>query len=597
MMKRIRGAILSISILHATLFAISQQPVEASVVFGTNPDPLSEVASADSNGNAIDTIDARDDANAQTRTLASQGTTVECGAVVGTLTISEIKSKLLSSSGVPTSASGFSIFLVKHDVQARKICASCQDYQDAAANDVSQNSLLPTPRNITWQQYCGESAYGSNATVSGLLLVPIDENGDLIEGPMAGHLAAHQSLTETFSQIPSETFDQFDKHWLSIVAASSGKIAIEPDYLGYGESSDFFKSFLIRPAYATATLPLWQSAVEMIAQESECRSYLKSVAYVTGYGEGAFAALSIADALYSTFNVQIVKASVGGGPYRLGSLALPRLVDSINEKKMSSDQYYLLALLASAYSSTNTWPANYGHNQDLLDATYRDRIVSLVQEGGSVDSILESLPAKVTDIIDPGFFSWMKNMAVQGEYMGCLAGPPIEPDFNGHFCLALLENDLTNVLHDTEYDIDLCHSPDDEVFHIDNLPPQLNADVTTRNPRLTRQLASGSHDSAYRFCSQLAITEGLFTNPRLGPITECGPKPTLRPTMAPSTTSPTSTPIVATSTPIVATWAPTPKPTARLVEVTKQISSASSLGIGCCLWMLLVLSTGMTIWQ
>ncbi|CAJ1956045.1 unnamed protein product [Cylindrotheca closterium] len=575
-MKRIQ-AIFSMGILYTALLAMCQQQVEASFI-GANGGPESEVLMASADSTNVKQYHAtKEDVKSYTRSLDSRkSTTVECGAIVGTLRIQEMKSKLLSSSHIPSSAAGFSIYLVNHDVQARKICASCRDAADAAATG-----------NVVWQEYCGESAYGNNATVSGLMLVPIDENGDLIEGPLAGHISAHQSLTETFSQIPSETFDQFDKHWLSIVAASSGKIAIEPDYLGYGESSNFFKSFLVRPAYATATIPLWQSAVKMIAEESSCYSYLKPVVYVAGYGEGAFAALSIADALTSTFNVQIVKASLGGGPYRLGSLALPRLVDSINEKKMTADHYYVLALFASAFSSTNSWLANVGYNQDLLDASYRDRIVGLVQEGGSADSFLESLPPKVTDIIDPRYFSWMKSMAVQGEYMGCLAGPPIQPDFNGHFCLALLENDLTSVLHDAEYDIDLCHSPDDEVFHIDNLPPQLNADITTRNPRLTRQLASGSHDSAYRFCSQLAITEGLFTNPRLSPIVECGAKATPQPTLGPATTVPTGTPIVATLT-------PTPKPTTRVVGITEQTSSARRLGIG-CVWMLLVLSMGLTL--
>ncbi|KAL3934265.1 MAG: hypothetical protein SGBAC_009978 [Bacillariaceae sp.] len=540
----------------------------------------------------------------------SSTTTVECGAILGTLRTPDIKSKLQSSPNVPSSAAGYSMILIKHHVQARKICGSCRNKNDNVDNVDNVDSSTGTARE---HEYCVESAYGYNATVSGLLLLPIDEDGELVEGPMTGHIAAHQSLTETFSQIPSGTSvvnegsPLFNNHWLSIVAASSGKIAIAPDYLGYGESANFFKSFLIRPAYAMATLPLWQSTVKMIAEESNCRSYLKPFAYVTGYGEGAYAALSIADALYSTLQVQIVKTNVGGGPYRMGSLAIPRLLDSINEKQMSSDHYHLLALLASAYSSTNTWQANYGQDQDLLDPTYRDRIVALVHEGGTPESILESLPPKVTDMINPGFFHWIKSMVVQGDYRGCLAAiadddgssTVIPTTLNvTSLCLALLENDLTNLLQDAEYDIDLCHSPNDEVFHIDNLPPQLrlNADDTAtttiirNNPRLSRQLASGSHDSAYSFCSQLAITQGLFTNPpRVGAIAEeCTFKPT---TLQPLEIPPTNTPIAAT-------WAPTPKPTTRLVEAVKQASSASNLGNSSCFWIqLLVMSLGMAMSQ
>jgi hypothetical protein len=363
---------------------------------------------------------------------------IPCGTIVGNLTVTQIKSILLSTPGVPILAASFGLYLVRHNIQARKICASCQNYYSIGDNDDE------------YQNYCGPNAYGNNATVSGLIIFPVDEQGEIIKGSLAGHIDAHQTLTESILQAPSETFDDSNKHWLAFLAASSGKVSIRPDYLGYGESADFYKSFLLKPAYPTATLPLWQKAVQMVQDESNCQSYLKPAAYLTGYGEGAYAAISIADALHQTLQVNIVKVSVGGGPYRLASITLPRMLQSMDNNEFPSSQQYLLAMLASAFSSTNPWPSNYKQGQDLLDATYRDEIVNLVQQGASPDAFQEALPSNPTDMIDTALATWIRNQTAVGNYMPCLTGSLLSMDFNALFCVALLRSDLTNLLQDSK---------------------------------------------------------------------------------------------------------------------------------------------------
>jgi hypothetical protein len=363
---------------------------------------------------------------------------IPCGTIVGNLTVTQIKSILLSTPGVPILAASFGLYLVRHNIQARKICASCQNYYSIGDNDDE------------YQKYCGPNAYGNNATVSGLIIFPVDEQGEIIKGSLAGHIDAHQTLTESILQAPSETFDDSNKHWLAFLAASSGKVSIRPDYLGYGESADFYKSFLLKPAYPTATLPLWQKAVQMVQDESNCQSYLKPAAYLTGYGEGAYAAISIADALHQTLQVNIVKVSVGGGPYRLASITLPRMLQSMDNNEFPSSQQYLLAMLASAFSSTNPWPSNYKQGQDLLDATYRDEIVNLVQQGASPDAFQEALPSNPTDMIDTALATWIRNQTAVGNYMPCLTGSLLSMDFNALFCVALLRSDLTNLLQDSK---------------------------------------------------------------------------------------------------------------------------------------------------
>jgi hypothetical protein len=105
------------------------------------------------------------------------------------------------------------------------------------------------------------------------------------------------------------------------------------------------------------------------------------------------------------------------------------------------------------------------------------------------------------------------------------------------------------------------------------------------NSRLTRQLASGSHENAYAYCAELAVREGLYTNVNLGPITECT-RPTPTPTRAPATNAPTQTINPTNAAPI--TLPPTPKPTTQLVEAPLPNSAASATRTaGCMLGMVL----------
>eukprot|EP00980_Cylindrotheca_fusiformis_P016334 scaffold4855_cov99-Cylindrotheca_fusiformis.AAC.1 len=502
------------------------------------------------------------------RQISSQEITIpECGAILGTLTAQELKTILISTSGIPVEAAGLGTVLVENDIQIRKICASCQDFTALDNSD--------------YDDFCGPDAYGCNATVSGMLVLPIDsDSGNIIAGSIAGHIDAPRTITTLAEEVPSRSFEYYNQHWLAFLGASSGKVAIRPDYLGYGESNEtFFKSMLIRPAYPTATIPLWRKAVQIVQEESDCRSYLKPNAYVTGYGEGAYAAVSIADALSKALQVSIVEVSAGGGPYRTGSVTVPRMMAGIRYNTFPSSHNYVFAMLASAYSSTNPWPANYNQGQDFLNAiTYRDFIVTLVQEEETLFDLELELPPTIFDIVNSQLLNWILSEIESDNYAPCLSGPDLDPDLNTFFCEALLQSDLTSVLEEAAYvmaagyKIELCHSSNDDVYHVSNLPD------FDSNSQLTEQLTTGSHDDAYNFCSEMAV-QGLYTNVNLDPITECVPN-TESPTLAPTTSSSTSLqPTYLLSLPTTEpTPAPTPKPTTKVVEAPPTNSAAIALG-------------------
>jgi len=82
-----------------------------------------------------------------------------------------------------------------------------------------------------------------------------------------------------------------------------------------------FRSYLIRRAYQTSTMPLWFKAKELVRTETNCTSELVDFVTVNGYSEGGYAALAVAASMANS-GVQVIGAYAGAGPYRLSSSML-----------------------------------------------------------------------------------------------------------------------------------------------------------------------------------------------------------------------------------------------------------------------------------
>jgi len=252
----------------------------------------------------------------------------ECGQEVASLSKDEIVSLLLEGvDDLDPLAAGFvtSFFIpsINYGVRAVKVCGSCQDFQSESSDDTSGG----TTEN-SFDYYCGLDAYGSNATVSGMALLPVTSASDgglrIAPGPRKGAIWMHGTHTETFNNVPSEfawqeSYDQFVAAvTLSYPTIYSGAVTISPDYLGYGESHSFYKSYLVKRAYQTSTMPLWLKAKELLRNETNCTSELADVVTVNGHSEGGYSAIAVAVAL-ADMGVEVLGTFAGAGPYRLST--------------------------------------------------------------------------------------------------------------------------------------------------------------------------------------------------------------------------------------------------------------------------------------
>ena len=156
--------------------------------------------------------------------------------------------------------------LVTYGVQIRKICSSCDEENSFGPGVIDKNNL----------GYC--NGYGKDATVSGLLVLPINEEGQIISGPMKNSIWSHVTSGQTCN-IPSafnvnKAFpERTDVNALvPLLLGSTGSASLAPDNMGYGSSYDYFKGYLHKRQYQTSFMPLWLKARRIVAEETLCKS-------------------------------------------------------------------------------------------------------------------------------------------------------------------------------------------------------------------------------------------------------------------------------------------------------------------------------------
>lgn len=95
-----------------------------------------------------------------------------------------------------------------------------------------------------------------------------------------------------------------------LLFGGSGQFAIAPDNLGYGESYNFHKGYIVRDAYKASAATLWSKASHIITNEYGSHPGCGAVA--SGYSEGGIGAAAAAQAL-SCIGVEVVRVQMGAG--------------------------------------------------------------------------------------------------------------------------------------------------------------------------------------------------------------------------------------------------------------------------------------------
>jgi hypothetical protein len=417
---------------------------------------------------------------------------------------------------------------LEYGIQVRTLCASCDEFNVTLAG---------------YNEYCGQGVYGYNTRHSGLLMLPMSSDGTMIaEGTFPGLIYNHDP---NVNRVPSRGWNRANSTsseiMFGVLPAAAGSVAILPDYFGYGESNNaIFKAFLVKQSYQTSIVPLWLKAAAILNEESNCTALADAV-IVAGTSEGGYASIVVADALHE-LGIEIIRVQAGAVPARLGSILIPDMVKGIDRETFPLSERFLLALLGSAYSSTYTDVLNFEEGPYLLNSSVRKELVELVTGAANRTLLNSAVPIDdALSIFDKDFVAWARGAYEQNFTDPCSMNLT---EGMSLLCATLSANDLTDLLESASYSIYLCHSPDDDVVSIANLPDG------TRNTNLTISLVNGDHFESSAICQSqiiLFLSSSIYiTYPIVAKHTEGGCDVTTEETME-ETAAPASSPAEVTS--------------------------------------------------
>jgi hypothetical protein len=362
----------------------------------------------------------------------------ECGQVINLTTVTQIKvmASTILSTLLPEASVVFVTSVVesiiKYDVQAQVVCASCNEMRSLYHGADFMNE----EGRHAFMSYCGDDRFAANVTHSSLLLIPHDpETGKPVQGILKSHLYTKGYEGGEQFKAPSEFWlDDFDVFgttdqeiiggllavfydgWTALVTASVGVVVMSPDYLGYGQSYQTPKGTGIIDLYqqaAAVTFLKGKSVVETIG----C-TMVGPKTSASGYSEGGVAAFSGALALEG-LGQEILNVDTGGAPFR-PSFQFAFSIDQIDRGVIASNAREFFAIFAAVVSSKTPDLPNSNMDQDMLNDEWRDLIVSLADTNLPFGTIDTYLPIPATDILNGAFLkkvrvSYRRHAAVNVE--------------------------------------------------------------------------------------------------------------------------------------------------------------------------------------
>lgn len=393
-------------------------------------------------------------------------------------------------SATNASTASFVIPLIEHGIQIRKVCAACSDYDALSSTS-----------------FCSPEDYGSNVTMSGLVILPLTNSSENPVIEPGNHVVSIYGRGTRIASEPSTEWASAASNssspellFMGLVTAISGSVSILPDFMGYGESlGTAYRSYIVNKSYQTSSVPLIYRVDEILREETSSASRLSNTAVVSGYSEGGYAAVSMTTAL-DEIGMEVLMSHVGGAPLALSTAQLLRTSARIDDQSFPQENYFYLCLLGSAYSSTNPDVLNFGLQSNMLDAMYRNSTVLLTNSANATREVLNTfiydLPGEnPSTILNPLFVNWTRMAVVLNETTPCnSSNPSVTDSAPRELCAALVDNDLTQTILNAKRPVQLCHSPDDVLVDFGNVPN------TSLNKNLELRVASGSHVEAGGFC-------------------------------------------------------------------------------------------------
>ncbi len=206
---------------------------------------------------------------------------------------------------------------------------------------------------------------GKEVQVSGLMVVPSgmpeavsDQIGYSIVSDDHGTIFANIEAPTVFARsqnVPDGS--------AIIFTSMAGFVTLQPDYIGFGDSSEHYHPFILRKSLANATVDFIKAAKSFAIKNS---IKLNGQVFVTGYSEGGYAAMATLQKIEADGEMTVDLTAPMAGPYALDPMAMGVL----NEPTLSVPSF--MANVAYAYAKAYSKPV-----ADLINEPYASMLDDL----------------------------------------------------------------------------------------------------------------------------------------------------------------------------------------------------------------------------
>ncbi|MBR9922119.1 MAG: T9SS type A sorting domain-containing protein [Bacteroidetes bacterium] len=265
-------------------------------------------------------------------------------------------------------------------------------------------------------EYESTDLEGSPVTVSGLVVVPID-NGGLCYP----RLIYQHGTVGSPDDVPSQLAGGYD---LAVVFAGMGYITLAPDFLGLGVH-DAFHPYVHADSEAAVAVDMLKASSADTFLGGAC--VYENLVYVTGYSQGGHAAMAAFRELEANHPEYLVKAAAPmSGPYDISGV--------MTTQTLGDEEYFFPAYLAY---TTLSYQEAYGDLYDSLDEVFKPEFVPMIEQFYNDEITLWELNTFMINTLTANYGGSIAKFAVQEDFMDEILNDPDSP-----VALALQDNDL-----------------------------------------------------------------------------------------------------------------------------------------------------------
>ncbi len=222
---------------------------------------------------------------------------------------------------------------------------------------------------------------GDSVRASGLMCVPIS-----IEKKESFPMMSYQHGTIAKKSEAPSVSPLFEANALIAYLASTGMIVLMPDYIGFGESQQYFHPYMHKEYTTNAILDFIRASKEFIGLESPVKWNDKL--FLTGYSQGGSATLATLSAIENNSansDIIVTATTCGAGAYNLTAYR-DWIVNRMNYEGRFEQPWYL-AYLTESFSK-------YAGLTTPYNSIFKEDIASLVPgviDGNKTASEINSL--------------------------------------------------------------------------------------------------------------------------------------------------------------------------------------------------------------